>query len=149
MLKHQLKLTHMRSIKIAQFSRTPTLLFIYVQNSYTPWTWTSNFKRIPPPSSPSSQFQTKVFAALYSTLFIHRACEQTKSKQKRNQARHIHIDLTFYCLIYKQCNGIIKRWLHFWRQAQKEDSCQLMFPLAEQGLGIIKARFTAWLKSVL
>ena len=38
----------MMSTKILQFSRPPTPLPIYVQNSSTLWPWTSNFKRNPP-----------------------------------------------------------------------------------------------------
>ena len=42
------------------------------------------------------------------------ACEQTKSKQKQNQ---LTSDSNYPCVLLfdlaqKQCNGIIKRWLH-------------------------------------
>ena len=44
----------------------------------------------------------------------HRACERTKSKQKRNQVTS-HSNLTrvlLFDLAHKQSNGIIKGWLH-------------------------------------
>ena len=44
----------------------------------------------------------------------HRACEWTKSKQKQNHVTS-HSNwprALLFNLAYKQCNGIIKRWLH-------------------------------------
>ena len=47
--------THMKSMKIVQFSRPTTPLPIYVQNYSTPWPWTSNFKWNPLPSPNDNQ----------------------------------------------------------------------------------------------
>ena len=47
--------THMTSMKIVQFSGPTTHLSIYVQNYSTPWPWSSNFKRNPPPSPNDNQ----------------------------------------------------------------------------------------------
>ena len=44
----------------------------------------------------------------------HRACERTKSKQKQNQVTS-HSNwprVLLFDLAHKQCNGIIKEWLH-------------------------------------
>ena len=44
----------------------------------------------------------------------HRACERTKSKQKQNQVMS-HSNwprVLLFDLAHKQCNGIIKGWLH-------------------------------------
>ena len=43
----------------------------------------------------------------------HRAYEQTKSKQKQNQAMsHLNSShVLLFDLAHKQCNGIIKGWL--------------------------------------
>ena len=44
----------------------------------------------------------------------HRGCEQTKSRQKQNQVTS-HSNwprVPLFDLVHKQCNGIIKRWLH-------------------------------------
>ena len=44
----------------------------------------------------------------------HRACERTKSKQKQNQVTS-HSNwprVLLFDLAHKQCNGIIKGWLH-------------------------------------
>ena len=40
--------THMTSMKIVQVSGPPLSLSIYIQNSSTPWPWTSNFKQTSP-----------------------------------------------------------------------------------------------------
>ena len=44
----------------------------------------------------------------------HRACERTKSKQKRKQVKpHSNWPrVLMFNLTHKQCNGIIKGWLH-------------------------------------
>ena len=44
----------------------------------------------------------------------HRAYERTKSKQKQNQAMShlISSHVLLFDLSHKQCNGIIKGWLH-------------------------------------
>ena len=40
--------THMTSMKIVQVSGPPLSWSIYIQNSSTPWPWTSNFKQTSP-----------------------------------------------------------------------------------------------------
>ena len=44
----------------------------------------------------------------------HCASERTKSKQKQNQVKpHSNWPhILLYNLVHKQCNGIIKGWLH-------------------------------------
>ena len=51
----------------------------------------------------------------------HRACEWTKSKQKKSP--HIQIYYALYCSIYPTNNAIVslKEGFTVWRQSQKED----------------------------
>ena len=50
----------------------------------------------------------------------HRACERNQKKNK-TKSRHIRIDPTFlFDLAHKQCNGIIKGWLHCLTSGSKE-----------------------------
>ena len=73
--------------------KNPHPLSMYVRNSFTPFTLTSNFKR-----THLSKW--------------YRACERTNSKQKK---RHVTFKLPrvlLFDLAHKQCNVISKGWLH-------------------------------------
>ena len=123
--------THMTSLKIIQFSRPPTPLSICVLNSSTPLTLDVRFQR----NSPKSIVKCLLFRIiqflvliLQSICFIctswkhkqimeeqpHRACEETKSKQKQNQVTsHSNWSrVLLFDLAHKQYNAFIKGWLH-------------------------------------
>ena len=94
--------THMTPWKLSKFQASPPTVYL-LPNFSTPlptWPWTSNFKRIFSPSSTN-----------YGTT---NACERTKSKQKQNQiTSHSNWPrVLLFRVAHKQCNRIIKRWVH-------------------------------------
>ena len=97
----------MRSIKIAYFPWPPSLCPSTSKCFPQPWPWTSNFKRTPPLQQTMEQQP-------------HRACEQTNSKQKQNQSRHIQIYHAFYCSIQPRNNAMVSLKDDFtvWHQSQ-------------------------------
>ena len=96
--------THLTSMKIVQFSRHPTPLSIYVQNSSTPWNFDVQFQTTPPLSK------------------WYRACERTKSKQKQNQVKsHSNWPRVLSFGLAPQTVSL-KDDFTVWRQ--REDSCQ-------------------------
>ena len=105
--------THMTSIKIVYFSRLPTPLSIYIQSFSTPL----NLGR-PTVNETLPTLSGKLWNN-NRTVYVNDR-NQNKNKTK---SRHIQIDRSLlFNLDYKQCNAIIKVWVH--TRVNRKISCQ-------------------------
>ena len=84
--------------KLSNFQDPRPPMFIYVQNFFSfPWPWTSSFKRTLQPS-----------LANYETMWAN----EMENKQNQVTSHSNWPRVLLFDLAHKQCNGIIKRWLH-------------------------------------